>query len=440
MQYFYHLNPLIIHFLTFLLAITFSFPRFYLIDNKFKISIWLLIFFFVIINYHFLPYYNPIYEYKGVLENVSPTIDQFFKYEHIRNRYYDGHCFTALYLSQVDLDLTSKMDEYYSGKIEIIDPYNVIPFNDGGLFLQALGYNNDQILRCLNHRYVFEFLFFLPLAAIHWLSDSFYFSIFFFDIIVLLILAWIFFLLEQKLNLKTANSIVINNSEKPNFVWFYFFIFCFFGFSYQLGYHFRTLYASLLGCLALLLMSSNKKKTSLIVCLLSVFIHNGMIVFFPLMFAFMKSRLRILLAVTIIIIVSLIIDHLLNYTLLKNTKSNFYVGDRIDEFYVIVFSSISLFMIIMNFIKKRQIFDTNTSVVFLVAFTLICMYPIFESGSIERIALVLSLIVSFFGMIWMEQNIIFKPIYQRILVISLSSPALIYYYQGYFSKSFIIYD
>ena len=61
---------------------------------------------------------NPIYVYQDLAEYVGISVEQFFKYEHIRNSWYSGHCF-IFDTPQITVD-----------KFPTPDPYNIIPFDD----------------------------------------------------------------------------------------------------------------------------------------------------------------------------------------------------------------------------------------------------------------------------------------------------------------------
>lgn len=420
----FYINPLYYHILLIFVTIAFAFPKVYNINDKFKILIWLFLFCILTLNFHFLQIINPIYVYESLAEYVGVSVKQFFKYEHIRNSWYSGLCF-IFDTPQLNVD-----------KVLTPDPNNIIPFDDNDGFKSNLYYTRDDILKCINIRYFFEFIFFLPMTFFIWLFDSFGLTIILFDFFILIILMSIFFLIKD--NSKSKTNYDDNNYQKSSFISFYFFILCFFGFSYQFGYHFRTLFANLLGCLALTLMWSNKKKSGFTVSLLSIFSHNSMVIFLPFFFCFIKSKYRILYAMISIITFSIIIYLLLNFSVFKLTKSNFYVGKNIDEYYLIIFLLISLFMIVTNLLKKRKIFDVYTSVVFLSAFTFLSLYPIFKSGSLERIAFVMLMVIFLFGNIWIEEKPIFNRVYQRIVIVLVSIPALLYYYQGYFFRDLII--
>lgn len=425
----FYFNPFILHLLFALIAISFCFPKVYEINHKLKLLIWIFSFIIISINYHYLYDFNSIYEYKGVLRNIHPSAIQFFQYEHIREAYLNGHCLSSIYLSD-DIQVTDK--------IEHVDPQNVITYSADGSFDALESYNNP-ILRCLNHRYIFEFLFFLPLAFLHWASGSFYFAICLFNIVIVYSLLYIFLIIENNFSQKITQNQYIVDKIKPNFVWFYFYIFCFFGFTYQLGFHYRTMLATSIACLSTFLIWSNKKKTGWIFLFLSIFVHNGMIIFFPLIFAFMKHRLRVVFGLISIVLISILIYFLMNFSILKATKSNFYIGEIIDELYIISFLSVTTIMVLINFFKNRQIFDVYTTIVLLSSFTLVCMYPIFESGSIERIALVLSLVITLFAAIWIEKYPVFNPIAQRVIVILISILPLSHYYSSLLLKPIVLY-
>ena len=108
------------------------------------------------------------------------------------------------------------------------------------IFKSNIYNSRDDILKCINIRYIFEFIFFLPMTFFIWLFDSFGLTIVLFDFFILIILMSLFFLIKDNSKSKTNHD--NNNYQKSSFISFYFFTLCFFGFSYQFGYHFLEHY------------------------------------------------------------------------------------------------------------------------------------------------------------------------------------------------------
>ena len=284
------------------------------------------------------------------------------------------------------------------------------------------GFDFDMIVYAESMQYSTHNIYYLK-EFIFWYALRYFYLIFNNEIVVFLMMdmIWIFLLYRTSINL-SKRSLIKNNFSLGLIVVLSTSFPLFFG--YQNIY--RQLFATIFALYSYSLVSF-RYKTSILLFLTAVFIHNASIILIPIFLANKLFRINFYLRVFISLIASLLFVGIINF--LTQFKSNLDIETGVDLSVVYLFLFLSIF--IMYLIKfKFRFFDLFRKTPSLVIITILMIgLTVFKFGiAAERLGMMFLVFLIFD--LYMYSNTIQKYsnrlVFRLFLLLFFSVPILIF--------------